>query len=309
LKMKELETIGESGLIRQIRNATRVSNPAVLIGIGDDTAVIRGCSKKDILFTTDMLVEGVHFRLSEASSYQIGRKALAVNLSDIAAMGGWPTVAVVAVGLPPNLSLKFVRDLYRGMRDLASCFHVAIVGGDTNRSEKLVLSVALLGEVKKNKAIRRSGAECGDVIFVTGPLGGSYTSKKHLNFIPRLKESRFLTRHFKIHAMMDLSDGLASDIHRLCEESGVGAILSREAIPTSPFAKNRDAALSDGEDFELLFTLSPKEAARLTLYSLERNIGPFWPVGKIVSKRQGIKITEPGRDAKDLLEKGFDHFK
>ena len=304
-----MKTIGEFGLIRQIRNTTRVSNPAVLMGIGDDTAVIRGSSKKDMLFTTDMLIEGIHFEITEASPYEIGRKALAVNLSDIAAMGGWPTVAVVAVGLPPDLPPKFVRELYEGIEDLASSFNVSIVGGDTNRSGKIVISVALLGEVEKNKALLRSGAKEGDVIFVTGLLGGSYASKWHLNFIPRLEESRFLSRHFKIHAMIDISDGLASDIHRVCEESGVGAILSQEAIPVSPFAKKREAALTDGEDFELLFTLSPKEAARLTLYSSDRNIGPFWPVGKIVPRRQGIKMTGPRGSVKDLPEKGYDHFK
>jgi thiamine-monophosphate kinase len=305
--MKKLKEIGEFGLIGELRK--RISKKSsVGVGIGDDTAVLGPFSKKDVLFTTDMLLEGRHFKLQEAEPFEIGWKAMAVNLSDVAAMGGWPTHAVVAVGLPGDLSVDFVKELYRGLIECARLFGAGIVGGDTNASEKLVISVALLGEVEKGKSVTRSGARVGDVIFVTGELGGSYASKKHLNFMPRLKEARFLTRHFSLSAMIDISDGLASDIRRVCEESRVGAVLSKEVIPVSKNCPSVERALSEGEDFELLFTLPPKEAARLTAAAHPKSMH-FHPIGKIVSQKKGICLeTDDGR-FENLTKGGFDHFK
>jgi len=294
-------------LINELKKKIR-NGRSVRLGIGDDAAVIRPPSGKDLLFTTDMLIEDRHFKLNDATAFEIGWKALGVNVSDIAAMGGIPTHAVVAVGLPKNLSLDFVNELYEGIRSLAKCFKVNIVGGDTNQSDKLVIAVSLLGEVKRGAFVRRGGAKPGDVIFVTGSLGGSYVSRKHLNFTPRLNEARFLVSHFKIHSMIDISDGLASDIRRIAEESGVGVVLSKEAIPVSRFAKDFSAALTDGEDFELLFTLSPKEAARLTHYPAQKGLVPFHPIGKIVEKRCGIKLVRDDRKTEPLPSKGFDHY-
>ena len=306
--MSKLSTIGEFGLIDEIKKMTRVDK-TVILGIGDDTAVLRAPKGKELLFTTDMLIEGQHFRRSEATGFQIGWKAMAVNISDIAAMGGLPTHAVVSVGFPKTLSVDFVKEIYRGLQVVSKRFHVNLVGGDTNASKKIVISVALLGRVGENQLVKRSGARLGDVIFVTGFLGGSYGSRKHLNFTPRIAESQYLVNHFKIHAMMDISDGLASDIFRLAQASGVGAILSKEAIPVSKSARDADHALTEGEDFELLFTLSPKEAARLTLSESSKKLAPFHPIGKIVSRKQGIRLAQANQENCILQEKGYDHFR
>ncbi len=303
-----LGKIGEFGLIRELRKMTRV-DLSVRIGIGDDTAVLRPKPGKEILFTTDMLIEDRHFLLKEATPFEIGWKAMAVNVSDIAAMGGVPTHAVVAVALPKNSSLSFVKELYRGLLAVSKKFGVNIVGGDTNRSGKLVVSVALLGEVSKKALLTRSGAKLGDVIFVTGELGGAYKSRKHLNFVPRIREAQFLVSHFKVNAMIDISDGLSSDLRRITEESGVGAVVCAEAVPLSKNAGNVQAALCEGEDFELLFTMSPAEAAKLSTTILKDPMAKFSPVGKIVPRREGVKIISAGSKAEPLPEKGFDHFK
>lgn len=305
--MATLGDLGEFGFIRELKKKLP-GGKGVVRGIGDDTAVVRSAKGKDTLFTTDMLVEDHHFRLGEASGCEVGWKALAVNISDIAAMGGVPTFAVVSVGFPPALSAQFARDIYEGLARCAKTFGVTIVGGDTNASEQIVVSVSLLGEVEKGKAILRSGAKIGDVIFVSGFLGGSYASKRHLSFTPRIREARYLSKKFKINAMMDLSDGLSSDIRRLAEESGVGAVLSKENIPISRDANSLKAALCEGEDFELLFTMSPKEAARLTLAAKDGKMAPFHPVGRIVDKKEGVALVRDDRTREPLPAEGFDHY-
>ena len=296
--MKAMSRRGEFDLIKRIKQGTK-NDARVVLGIGDDTAVLCAPGNKEILFTTDMLIEDRHFRVKEATPYEIGRKALAVNLSDIAAMAGVPTHAVVAVGLPKKYTGRFLKDLNRGIQGLARQFHVNVVGGDTNRSEKVLLSVALLGEVEKGKALTRSGARVGDAVCVTGPLGGSYASKKHLNFIPRIEEARYLARHFHIHAMMDISDGLASDARRLCEASGVGIRLEEKAIPVSRHAKHVREALNEGEDFELLFTLSQKEVVRLPKHCSV--------IGSVTRESHGLKLLKQN-GAVITLRGGFDHF-
>ncbi|MBI2094989.1 MAG: thiamine-monophosphate kinase [Candidatus Omnitrophica bacterium] len=301
-----LKEIGEFGLIARIGKWARCDR-SVLCGIGDDAAVLRGDLKQDLLLAADMLIEDRHFRIGEATPFEIGWKAVAVNISDIAAMGGVPRHLVVSVGLPDSLSLDFIGRMYRGMRAVSRLYGVNLVGGDTNRADRLVVSVAILGEVPRGRAVLRSGARAGDVIFVTGGLGGSYRSGKHLRFRPRLKESRFLVRRFGPHAMIDVSDGVASDLRRICEASHVGAVLSHEAIPLNPGVPSVERALGDGEDFELLFCLPPGKAARLAAHP-PKGLGPFHPIGKIVPKSLGVKILREGRVPRDLGE-GFDHFK
>src|SRR3989338_6859221 len=190
MNRRALSRIGEFGLITRIGKRTRCDR-SVLCGIGDDVAVLRGDSKKDLLFAADMLIEDRHFRMDEATPFEIGWKAVAVNVSDIAAMGGIPRHLVVSIGVPGSLSLDFIEAMYRGMRAVSKIYGVNLVGGDTNRADKLIVSVAILGEVPRGRAVLRSGARAGDVIFVTGGLGGSYKSGKHLRLRPRLKESRF----------------------------------------------------------------------------------------------------------------------
>ena len=291
--------MNEFDFITQIRALAR-RDVRVPVGIGDDAAVLRFSKDRELLFTTDMLIEGRHFKLKEASAFEIGRKAMAVNLSDIAAMGGVPTLAVVAVGLPKKCMGRFAKELYRGLRSLEKKFHVAVVGGDTNASEKVIVSVALLGQVEKGRALLRSGARVGDALCVSGTLGGSYVSKKHLNFTPRVKEARYLAKNFKVHALMDISDGLASDARRICEQSGVGALLDERSIPVARAAKNVAQALNDGEDFELLFTLSQKEASRLPRF--------YRVLGRVMPKKHGLKLLKKNGVVVSLRG-GFDHFK
>lgn len=305
---KLLKDIGEFGLIEEIKKRT-LTNRSVRVGIGDDAAVLRSNRRQDILFATDMLIEDRHFRLSEASAFEIGWKALAVNISDIAAMGGRPTYAVVSLGLPKHLPVNFVREFYRGFRAVARRFDVQLVGGDTNESAKLVASVALLGETIGGRCVKRSGAKIGDIIFVTGALGGSYISRKHLRFMPRVKEAQFLARYFKPSAMMDISDGLASDIQRLTEASRVGASLNEAAIPVSRSANSAARALTDGEDFELLFTLPVRTAERLLRSATKKKSMRFYPIGRIVHRKEGITLIGSDGRRRSLLKKGFDHFR
>ena len=296
--MRTLKTSGELGLITALKK--------FCTGIGDDTAVLPA-GKKDLLFTTDMLLEGRHFLLKKTRPYDIGWKAMAVNLSDIAAMGGRPRWAVVSLGAPASLSVKILTEIYRGMKAAASRFGTDIVGGDTNQSERLTIAVALVGEVEKGKALRRSGSKPGDWIFVSGRLGGSYASKKHLCFVPRLHEAAWLAKNFRVHAMMDLSDGLASDIRHICEESRVGAILNERALPCSRGSSVR-SALADGEDFELLFTVSSEEGARLLRKARPRGFPEFTHAGWIVRGKKVEWLRKNGK-LETLRLRGFEHFK
>ncbi len=305
--------LNEETLIARFRRALNGGRgPGVRVGIGDDTAVLEAAPRRggrERLFTTDMLVEGRHFRLGEASAYQIGRKALAVNLSDIAAMGGRPTHAVAALGLPARTSARFVDGLARGLAAAARASGTVIVGGDTNGSDRLVISVALLGEAWGPRAVTRSGARPGDVLFVTGALGGSYASRRHLNFRPRLTEARYLAARFRVRAMMDLSDGLAADLPRLAAASGVGARVLAEAVPVHRDARGSlKAALADGEDFELLFALSPRDAARLERTRPPKGLARFTRIGRAVARAAGLRLVERGIE-RPLPRPGFDHFR
>jgi thiamine-monophosphate kinase len=265
--MKEFE------LIARITRALP-TNASVVVGAGDDCAVLDcGAPDRQLLFKTDAVVEGIHFT-KETPPEQVGRKALARCLSDIAAMAGTPDAAVVTVGLPANYNVPFVERLSAGLNGLAQEHGVAIVGGETTTSpERMFISVALTGHVHTGKAVLRSGAKAGDAVFVTGELGGSLTAR-HLDFEPRLAEARWLASHFKIHAMIDLSDGLAGDLRHILNASRVGAEIGSDTVPVSRAAKLAArastsakpallAALTDGEDFELCFTIAAQSAVRL----------------------------------------------
>jgi thiamine-monophosphate kinase len=251
--------------------ASLPSNESVVVGAGDDCAVLDlGVPGREVLFKTDAVVEGIHFQ-PDAEPARVGHKALARCLSDVAAMGGTPTSAVVTVGLPSERDPAWIQAVYEGLQSLARRHNVAIVGGETTTSpERVFLSVALLGSVARGRAILRSGAQPGDAVFVSGELGGSLAGR-HLDFEPRLGEARWLCDHFDVHAMIDLSDGLAGDLRHILHASGVGAEVLAEAIPVSRAAKVAakeshavnsalHAALTDGEDFELLFTVSSADA-------------------------------------------------
>jgi thiamine-monophosphate kinase len=225
-----------------------------------------------------MLLEGSCFRLAQThpgepgagTARQIGRKAMAVNLSDIAAMAGVPVAAVVSVGLPRKGGRALAEELYQGLREMADAFDTAIVGGDTNSWDgPLVINVTLLGEATPRGAVRRRGAQAGDCLLVSGPLGGSLLGK-HLDFTPRVREALALHEAVTLHAMIDISDGLAADVAHLCTESGCGAVLHADAIPIADAAHAMDDertplehALGDGEDFELIFAVAPADAKAL----------------------------------------------
>lgn len=296
----KLRKLGETGLIERLAKYVK--------GIGDDCAVIRISKKKYLLITIDMLLEDIDFKLKEATPYQIGWKSLACGLSDIASMGGTAKYAVISLGLPGKLSVEFVDELYRGIKALAKKFDVEIIGGDTNSSKKFVIDVAVLGFVGPDKVVLRSGARSGDIIYVTGTLGGSYKSKRHLTFTPRLKEARYLVNNFKITSMIDISDGLSTDLNHIAKESGVGACVYEELIPVSKDAKGVNAALNEGEDFELLFTMPLREARRLARKDPELNGVMISQIGEILDKKIGVKIITPDGKVKDLKPKGFSHF-
>jgi thiamine-monophosphate kinase len=254
-------------------SASLPTNSGVIAGAGDDCAVLdSGLPGRALLFKTDAVVEGVHF-LPTAQPESIGHKALARPLSDIAAMAGRPLAALVTLALPKNFDPDFIQKIYAGMGLLARRHGVAIVGGETTSNpERLLISVALLGEVARDKCVMRSGAGDGDALFVTGELGGALEGK-HLQFEPRLEEGRWLAEHFAIHAMIDLSDGLAGDLRHLMQRGNVGAELLARAIPISRAARRCAgterktlllAALTDGEDYELLFAASARDAVPLS---------------------------------------------
>lgn len=257
----------EFRLIEAIRRRIP-AHSAVDLGIGDDAACL-AVGDQGRLITTDMLLEGVHFEIPPADPRQIGRKSINVNLSDIAAMGGIPTAAFVSICWPKNRDGKFREDVCLGLEEACARFSVSLAGGDTNSwNGPLVVSVTAVGRLE-GPAWTRSGARPGDWIMVTGSLGGSLTGH-HLDFVPRVEESRRLREVANPSSMIDISDGLSADLYHLLDESGVGGTLEAEAIPTAVSAQDSsggrsslERALGDGEDFELLFTVSPKEGRRL----------------------------------------------
>lgn len=301
----KLRDLGESGFIRRISKSARTDG-SVVRGIGDDAAVIERPRGRYLLFASDMITEGVHFKKSDPP-YAIGAKALGVNISDVAAMGGEPKYATVSIGLPGGLDAAFADAIYAGIRNMAKRFKVNIVGGDTVSSGKIVIDIAIIGEAGKKGLTLRSGAEPGDIIAVTGLLGGSIKGR-HLNFTPRVREALFLTRNFGINAMIDISDGLSDDLAKLCEASRAGARVYESLIP---FSKNRSSlkgALNDGEDFELLFTAPAKNYNSLLRSFKRRFRTPLTAIGEIRSKRDGIKIINRSGKAAALKLSGFKHF-
>lgn len=241
----------------------------VELGIGDDAAVVEWGSRCGLL-AADMLLDGVHFETSSQSPVAIGRKALAVNLSDVAAMAGVPRFALVSLALPRSASADFAAGIFEGLKSIADEFNTAIVGGDTTSWDgPFAINVAIVGDVVGDRAVTRSGAKPGDWLFVTGELGGSLLGR-HLTFTPRVREAGILHRAVDLHAMIDVSDGLVADLYHVLEESAAGAILHEAAIPVSDAARQvvddrspLEHALGDGEDFELLFAVSPGDGAKL----------------------------------------------
>jgi thiamine-monophosphate kinase len=316
--MNESEPITEFGLIDWIRRREQSrTGPWTKQGIGDDCAILIHRSGTDLLVTTDMLMDGRHFELERDGPEAIGYKALAVNLSDIAAMAGVPRSAVVAVALPQLAAGSVAKGLCEGMRKLTERFGVDLVGGDTNGWDgPLVISVTVLGEATVRGPVRRAGARPGDAILVTGPLGGSLHAGRHLRPEPRIREALALHEAAPLHALIDISDGLSSDLgHILAESGGLGAELDAALIPIHPDAiemSHRDGsspldhALNDGEDFELCVVVSAEDAERLMAAPPAPAV--LYRIGQVTAAAE-LKL----RVALDRLETisphGFDHLR
>lgn len=328
-----LREIGEFGLIRRIRKWIKSSDPALIQGMGDDVAVIE-MGTKVLLITTDILIEGIHFDLSWMAPYPLGRKSLAVNLSDIASMGGIPKYFLISIGLPKNLPVSFISSFYRGLKHEANRFRVGCIGGDTSLSQKMVVNICLLGEGEKRNLLFRKGAKVGDDLFVSGRLGDSALGlkilqskkkimgseelvKKHISPNPRVKLGQAIAKYHLATAMIDVSDGLLIDTSHLLEESEVGVRIWEDQIPLSrPYRKwvrsfSKDPshlALSGGEDYELLFT-SPS-TMRKKISSLARSLKiPITRIGEVLAQEEGFHMISI--DGKDYSPSrlGFEHFK
>ncbi len=339
----KISDLGEFGLIRKIKAQSKGRSPSTLIGIGDDAAALSLPTSKKLLATTDLLLEGVHFDLSYNDFYSLGWKSAAVNLSDIAAMGGVPRFCLTALGIPSGISVEQINDFYKGFHALCRKYNVELVGGDTCGSVKgLVISVTALGEVEKKKMLTRAGARPGDLIFVTGTLGDSGAGmellkagsrgrgagsrvkarnaelrtpnseliRKHLRPVPRVELGRKIAFSGCATAMIDISDGLSSELGHVCEESGVGAEICAGQIPFSKDihtaaghlkADPLHYALSGGEDYELLFTILPSKLKKFLSLKIVAT-----PIGSIIAGRRMFLINNGKKTV--LKPKGFTHF-
>jgi thiamine-monophosphate kinase len=309
------------------------SDSAVIQGIGDDVAVINR-NGKTLLITTDLLIEGIHFDRSWIDPYRLGKKALTVNLSDIAAMGGIPKYFLISVGLPKNLSLSFISLFYRGLREGARKFNVDLIGGDTSVSEKIVINICLLGEGEKKNLLFRRGARVGDDLFVSGTLGDAALGlkilqkkgdtegptsliEKQLSPCPRIQLGQIIAKRRYATAMIDISDGLLIDTTHLLEESRVGARIWEEQVPLSrsyrkwiySYAEDLcQMALCGGEDYELLFTAPPKMRKKLSSLAHSLNVS-ITRIGEILPQKEGFYVTKKDGREYSPSHLGFDHFR
>jgi thiamine-monophosphate kinase len=285
------------------------------LGLGDDAAVLDLARSPRCAVTVDMVNDGVDFVLAEIDPRRAGRKALAVNLSDMAAMAARPLAVVVALALPRDGALPLAQSLYEGMLPLAERYDVAIAGGDTNTWDApLAISITALGEVGPHGPLLRGGARPGDKILVTGALGGGILGR-HLDFEPRVAEALLLQERYDLHAGMDISDGLALDLSRMANESRLGAVVRLADVPISPDAVRLaeqladgqaplDHALSDGEDFELLLALPPKEAERVL--AEQPLAAPLTCIGEFIAEPGLWQIDAEGKRA-PLEPRGYRH--
>jgi thiamine-monophosphate kinase len=326
----KLSALGEFGLVERIRRRT-ATGKGVRLGIGDDAAWV-DCPGKSLLLSTDLLVEGRHFNLCWTSFRALGWKALAVNLSDIAAMGGKPAYFVVSLGVPVDFSAEDVEKFYQGMRAVARRNGVALVGGDTSAADRWLVSIAIVGFAPYG-AVPRSGAGVGDDLYVTGTLGdaalglellkerlrvprgaASYLLARHHLPTPRLAEGMLLAREKVPTSMIDVSDGLVQDLGHLCAASGVGAVVWEEALPLSRAYRSllsscgTKFALGGGEDYELLFSARARDRNRVARLaaSLPTKVSR---IGRIVPAREGISVLDRDGRRRSVEQPGYDHFK
>jgi thiamine-monophosphate kinase len=337
MKPEACRLTGETALIEALAKKFGPPPPGVVLGIGDDCAALSLNGADYLLWTVDTLVEGVHFDLSCTSLEQLGWKALAVNLSDIAAMGGEPGYALLSLGWPPERDPQAALELADGLARAAREYGVAIIGGDTVSSPgQLAVTVTLTGRVPGPRMLRRAGAQVGDLIYVTGDLGeaaaGLEVLKRrpeldpelrtalvsaHLDPRPQLPAGRLLAAEGLASAAIDTSDGVASDLYHLCRAGGVGAVIPAAAVPISPRvlaaapllrADPLKLALMGGEDYLLLFTSPPPKAARLSRTFAAAGLPPPLLLGEIVAGDRVLLVTTTGEE-QDISGAGFDHFR
>ncbi|HXV79426.1 MAG TPA: thiamine-phosphate kinase [Candidatus Binatia bacterium] len=327
----KLTRLGEFGLIQRIQRAIPVGR-GVRIGIGDDAAWVKNPTGSSLV-TADLLIEGVHFDLKWTSLFELGYKSLAVNLSDIAAMGGVAAYAMVSVGLPINLDSNGVDEFYRGVKALAAPHRVAIIGGDTNMADLLIVSVCVIGHAPY-RPVRRSGAGVGDDIYVTGTLGDSALGLKllrepksqlkrkgvaqligrHHRPTPRLTAGALLAKYRLATAMIDVSDGLMQDLTHICRASGTGAVVWQDHLPLSPAYRalaGKDGtrlALSGGEDYELLFCAHRKNRTRVKELLSRAGVAITW-IGTCVTANRGVVVVDDCERPVEIPLTGHDHFK
>ncbi|HTN72396.1 MAG TPA: thiamine-phosphate kinase [Methylomirabilota bacterium] len=327
----KLSRLGEFGLIERVRRATPKSRD-VLLGIGDDAAWITS-KARSCLITSDILIEGVHFDLQWTTLFDLGYKTLAVNLSDIAAMGGVPAYLILSLGIPANFDSADIDEFYRGIRSLAVKSGVALVGGDTSVAELLFISACVVGYAPF-RPVTRGGAKPGDDIYVTGSLGDSglalsllqdksrqakkeplaYLLKRHHQPTPRLSAGALLARERLATAMIDVSDGLLQDLGHICKASGVGAVVWEDKLPLSRAYRmlaGRDGtrhAFSGGEDYELLFCARPRDRSRIEK-SPQRAGVAITRIGTCVTRSQGIVVLASSGKRLSIRAQGHDHFK
>ena len=309
------QPVGEWKLIEWIRSRTRLDPAAVPIGPGDDMALVGLGGESQCLITIDALLEGTHFDFSQATPRQVGYKAMAVSLSDVAAMAAKPVCALAWVGLPEDRDMKFAEELSLGMADAADKYACPIVGGDiTSWKQPLTIGTAVVGRPAGVIPVRRSGAKPGDLLFVTGELGGSLLGR-HLVFTPRVAEARQLAALVTLHAMIDLSDGLSTDLGHIVRESGVAAEVNAGAVPISADAVKLaetdgrpplDHALNDGEDFELLMAVEPVDAQDLLKQNPLKGVR-LTCIGRI-AEGGGVTLIGPTGERRPLAPGGYEHF-
>jgi len=326
--------IGEFKLIDRIARIAGPPGRGALIGIGDDTALLEPSEGRLLLATCDVQVEGVHFLREVISPRQLGRRALAINLSDIASMGGIPRWAILSLVLPPDLPVSWVEEFYTGLREEGEQFEVPVVGGNLSRSPgPLVVDLTLLGEVEPELVVERRGASPGDLLIVTGELGLAGAGllvlqdrrpsgdegelvQAFLTPRPRVQEGRLIATSRLARAMIDLSDGLASDLHRLCQASGVGARIEAVRLPLPEAVRQTaqergidplELALFGGEDYELLVAASPEAASSLVRLLADAGV-PARVVGEVRPQNEGISLVFPDGTVRPLPPAGWDHF-
>ena len=333
-----LSELGEIDLVERLRSLARQADDILKIGIGDDCAVIQRPDGMVWLITTDCLVEDIHFRLAFTTLEELGAKAVAVNVSDIAAMGGRPRFGLVTLGLHEATPVRDVEALYEGIRRSCEHYGLSLVGGDTARTPQMLLSIVLIGEQDEGSVVTRSGASPGDILCVTGTLGDSvmglmlleegmttegasadvrWLLQRHLVPLPRLRMGRRIARGGLASAMIDISDGLAADLKRLCAASGVGARVELGRLPcSSPLKAKAQArgldprllALTGGEDYELLFTVAPEKSHELD--DEARKPGPvITRIGSVTPAEEGVSVVEPDGRVRPLSEEGYNHFR